>query len=165
MLEISRRSGSASGKEREIDVPSAKLECDTSLVGGLQRLVDRVARPTFGGDPLVRLKKFIEAAEKDTKSSGKDKRKQRLNARNDSSSGGSGSCGASAVGRRAAGEEEQDCLSQVGKNGKSFDDVFKKHEKQLPIKPEGLHTSHWRDTVVDMAEFISRVSTARTGDR
>ena len=43
-------------------------ECDNSLVGGLQSLVDRMAKPTFSGDPLVRLKQFIEAAEKDTKS-------------------------------------------------------------------------------------------------
>ena len=37
-------------------------------------------------------------------------------------------------------------------------------KKQLPIKPEGVHASHWRDTVVDLADFISRVSIARTGD-
>ena len=37
-------------------------------------------------------------------------------------------------------------------------------KKQLAIKPEGPHASHWRGTVVDLADFISRVSTARTGD-
>ena len=68
------------------------------------------------------------------------------------------------MGRRAVGEEEQDGWRQVGEAGKSFADVVKKHDKQLPIKPEGLHASHWRGTVVDLAEFISRVSTARAGD-
>ena len=37
-------------------------------------------------------------------------------------------------------------------------------KKRLPIKPEGLHARHWRGTAVDLADFISRVSTARTGD-
>ena len=49
-----------------------KAERDNSLVGGLQRLVDRMAKPTFSGDPLVRIKQFIEAAETDTKSLGKE---------------------------------------------------------------------------------------------
>ena len=87
-----------------------------------------------------------------------------MNVEKESLSGGSGSCGASAVGRRAAGEEEQDGWRQVGKAAKSDADAVKKHEKQLPIKPEGLHTSHWRSTVVALAEFISCVLTARTGD-
>ena len=52
----------------------------------------------------------------------------------------------------------------MGKAGKSFAVVVKRREKQLPIKPEGLHASHWRGTVVDLAEFISRFSTVRTGD-
>ena len=46
------------------------------------------------------------------------------------------------MGRRATGEEEQDGWRQVGKAGKSFADVVKKHEKQLLVKPEGLHASH-----------------------
>ena len=121
-----------------------------------------MAKPTFGGDPLVRIKQFIEAAQRDTKTSGKDKRKPRLNVEKESFSGGSGSCGASAVGRRGAGEEEH--WRQVGKTGKSNDDAVKKHEKQLPMKPEGLDASHWRGTVVALAEFISLVSTARAGD-
>ena len=55
-----------------------KTERDNSLVGGLQRLVDRMSKPTFSGDPLVRIKQFIEAAEKDTKSPGKNKSKRAL---------------------------------------------------------------------------------------
>ena len=58
-----------------------KAERDNSLVGGLQRLVDRMSKPTFNGGPLVRLKQFIEYAERDTKSLGKDKRKQGSNAK------------------------------------------------------------------------------------
>ena len=96
VLEISRRSCSGTSKDRKIDVPSAKAERDNSLVGGLQRLVDRMSKPTFSGDPLVRLKQFIEAAEKDTKSSEKDRSKQRSNVKNESSSGGSVSRGANA---------------------------------------------------------------------
>ena len=42
--------------------------------------------------------------------------------------------------------------------------LSKKREEQLPIKPEGLHASHRRGTVVDLADFISCVSTARTRD-
>ena len=64
------------------------------------------------------------------------------------------------MGRTAAGKEEQDDWKPVGKTGKSFADVVKKREKQIPIKPEGLHAGHWRSTVVDLAEFISCVSTA-----
>ena len=43
-----------------------KAERDNSLLGGLQRLLDRMSKPTFSGDPLVRLKQFIGAAEKDS---------------------------------------------------------------------------------------------------
>ena len=56
-----------------------KAERDNSLVGGLQRLVHRTAKRTFSGDPLLRITQFIESAEKDVKSPGKDKRKQRSN--------------------------------------------------------------------------------------
>ena len=35
-----------------------KAERDNSLVGGLQRLVDRMSKSTHSGDPLVRLKQF-----------------------------------------------------------------------------------------------------------
>ena len=132
-------------------------------MGGLQRLVDRMSKPTFSSDPLVRLNLFIEAAEKDSKSTGKDKKCKRSNEKSESSSGGSGSRGASAVGKTAAGKDEQDDRKPVGKAGKSYADVVKKCEKQLSIKPEGLHASHWRSTVVDLAEFVSRVSTAKTG--
>ena len=52
----------------------------------------------------------------------------------------------------------------MGKAGKSNAEVVKKREKQLPIKPEGLHAGHWRGPVVDLADFISRVSTARADD-
>ena len=142
-----------------------KAEPDNSLVGGLQRLVDRMSKPTFSGDLLVRLKQFIEAAEKDSKSTGKDKKSKRSNEKSESSSGGSsGSRGANAVGKTAAGKDEQDDWKPVGKAGKSYADVVKKREKQLPIKPEGLHASHWKGTVVDLADFISRDSTAKTGD-
>ena len=141
-----------------------KAERDNSLVGGLQRLVDRVSKPTFSGDPLVRLKQFIEAAEKDSKSTVKDKKSKRSNAKSESSGGNGGCRGADAVGKTAAGKEEQDDCKSVGKAGKSYADVVKQREKQLPIKPEGLHASHWRGTVFDLADFISRVSTARTGD-
>ena len=48
-----------------------KAERDNSLVGGLQRLVDRTSKPTFSGDPLVRIQQFVEAAEGDSKSPGK----------------------------------------------------------------------------------------------
>ena len=41
-----------------------KAERDNSLVGGLQRLVDRMQKLTFSGYPLVRIKQFIEAAER-----------------------------------------------------------------------------------------------------
>ena len=76
-----------------------KAEPDNSLKGGLQRLVNRMSKPTFSGDLLVRLEQFIEAAEKDFKSTGKDKKSKRSNERSESSSGGSsGSRGANAVG-------------------------------------------------------------------
>ena len=39
-------------------------ERDNSVVGGLQRLVDRMSKSTFSGDPMVRVKQFIEAAER-----------------------------------------------------------------------------------------------------
>ena len=132
-----------------------KAERDNSLVGGLQRLVDRMSKPTFSGDPLVRLKQFIEAAEKESKGTGKDKKRKRSNEKSESSSGGSsGSRGAKAVGRTAAGKEEQDDWKPVGKAGKSHADVVEKREQQLPIKPEGLQARHW-STVVDLADFIS----------
>ena len=123
-----------------------------------------MSKPTFSGDPLVRIRQSIVAAERDTKSLGKDRNKQRSNVKNESSGGGSGSRGANAVGKTAAGKE-QDGWRQVGKARKSFADVVKKHEEQLPMEPEGLHASHWRGTVVGLADFISRVSTARTCDR
>ena len=86
-----------------------KAERDNSLVGGLQRLVDRVSKPTSSGDPLVRLKQFIEAAEKDSKRTGKDEKSKRSNEKSESSSGGSsGSRGANTVGKTAAGKEEHD---------------------------------------------------------
>ena len=66
--------------------------------------------------------------------------------------------------RRPAGKDEQDGWRQVGKTGKSYAGVVKKHEKQLPNKPEGLHASHWQGTVVDLAEFTSRLSTTGAGD-
>ena len=66
--------------------------------------------------------------------------------------------------KSAAGKDEQDDWKLVGKAGKSFAHVVKKREKQLPIEPQGLHASHWKGTVVDLADFISRVSTAKTGD-
>ena len=92
-------------------------------------------------------------------------RNKRANEQSESPSGGSGgSRCANAVGRRAAGEEEHDDWKPVGKAGKSFADVVKEREKQLPIKPEGLHATLWSGTVVDLVDFISRVSTARTGD-
>ena len=123
-----------------------------------------MSKPTFSGDPLVRIRQSIVAAERDTKSLGKDRSKQRSNVKTESSGGGSGSRGANAVEKTAAGKE-QDGWRQVGKAGKSFADVVKKHEGQLPIKLDGRHASHWRGTVVGLADFISRVSTARTGDR
>ena len=43
----------------------------------------------------------------------------------------------------------------MGKAGKYFAVVVKRREK---------NSSRWRDTVVDLAEFISRFSTVRTGD-
>ena len=52
----------------------------------------------------------------------------------------------------------------MGKAGNLFADVVKKREKQIPIKTEGLHASHWRGTVVGLAGFISHFSTAKTGD-
>ena len=98
----------------------------------------------------------IEAAEKDTESPGKDESKQPSNEKTESSGGGKGgSRGANAVGRAAAGKEEQDDWKPVGKVGKSYADVVKRREKQPPTKPEGLHASHWRGTVVGLAEFIS----------
>ena len=141
-----------------------KAERDNSWVGGLQRLVDRMAMPTIRGDPLVRLKQFIEAAERDSKSTGKDKNNKRSNEKSGSSSGGSGSRGANAVWKIAAGQEEQDRWKLVGQAGKSYADVVKKREKQLPTKPEGLHASRWRSTIVDLADSIPRVATAKTGD-
>ena len=66
----------------------------------------------------MRIKQSIEAAEEDSKSPGKDKSKQRSDFENESSSGGSGSRGASAAGRRAAGEEELDGWKPVGKSWK-----------------------------------------------
>ena len=135
-----------------------KAERDNSLVGGLQRLVDRMSKPTFSGDPLVRVKQFI------AKRTGKDKKSKRSNEKSESSSGGSASRGANAVVKIAAGKDEHDDWKPVGKAGKSFADVVKKREKQLPIKPGGLRASHWKGTVVDLADFISRVSTAKTGD-
>ena len=68
------------------------------------------------------------------------------------------------MGKTAAGKDEQDDWKPVGNAHESYADVVKKREERLPIKPEGLHASHWRGTVVDLADFISRVSTARTGD-
>ena len=68
------------------------------------------------------------------------------------------------MGKTAAGEEEQEGWKPMGKARKSCAAVVKKREKQLPIKPEGLHASHWKGTVVDLADFISRVYTAKTGD-
>ena len=70
-----------------------------------------------------------------------------------------------AVAKTAAGKDEQDDWKPVGKARNSYADVVKKREKQLPIKPEGLHASHWKGTVVNLADFTSRVSTAKTGDR
>ena len=88
-------------------------------MGGLQRVVDRMSKTTFSGDPLVRLKQFVEAAEKDAKSTGKDKKSKRSNEKSESSSGGSGgSRGANAVGKTAAGKDEQDDWKPVGKAGK-----------------------------------------------
>ena len=154
---ISRRSRSDTNRRA-----TRKAERDNCLVGGLQRLVDRVSKPTFSGDPLVRLKQSIEAAEKDSKSTGKDKMSKSSNEKSESSSGGScGSRGANAVEKTTAGKDEQDDWKPVEKAGKSFADVVKKREKQ---KPEGLHASHWKGTVVDLADFISRVSTTKTGD-
>ena len=51
-------------------------------------------------------------------------------------------------------EEPENPMLMLSRNAK----------KQLAIKPEGLHASHWKGTVVDLADFISRVSTAKTGD-
>ena len=131
---------------------------DNSLVGGLQRRVDRMSKPTFSVDPLVRLKQFVEAAEKDSKSTGKDKKSKRSNEKSESSNGGrSGSRGGNDVEKTTAGKDEQDDWKPVGKARKSYADVVKKRETQLPIKPEGLHASHWKGTVVDLADFISRV--------
>ena len=107
-----------------------KAERDNSLVGGLQRLVDRTSKPTFSGDPLVRLKQFVQAAEKDTESPGKDKSRQPSNEKSESSGGGKGgSRGANAVGRAAADKEEQDDWKLVGQVGKSCADVVKRREK------------------------------------
>ena len=61
-------------------------------------------------------------------------------------------------GKTAAGKDEQDDWKPVRKAGKSYADAVKKREKQIPIKPEGLHSSHWKGTVVELADFISRVS-------
>ena len=40
-------------------------------------MVDRMAKPTFSGDHLTWIKEFIEAAERDSKSTGKDKKNKR----------------------------------------------------------------------------------------
>ena len=141
-----------------------KAERDNSLVGGLQILVDRMSKPTFSGDPLVRLKQFIEAAENDSKSTGKDKKSKRSNEKSESSCGGSSwipwcercgedCCWQGGVGRRRWEKPENPMLT-----------LSRNATKQLPIKPEGLHASHWRGTFVDLADFIPRVSTAKTGD-
>ena len=53
-----------------------EAERDNSL-GGPQRLVDRMSKSSFSGDPLVCLKQFIGAAEKDSKSTGKDRKNKR----------------------------------------------------------------------------------------
>ena len=120
----------------KIDVPRAKLSVTTFWWLVCRDLVDSMAKLTFSGDPSVRIKQFIESAAKDTKSPGKDKSKQRSNVNSESSSGGSGgSRGANAVGKTAAGKDEQDDWEPVGKAGKSYADVDKKREKQLPIKP------------------------------
>ena len=76
----------------------------------------------------MRIKQFVEA-EKDTKSAGNNKKSKRSSEKSESSSGGSGSSGANAVGRTAAGKEEQDDWKRVGKAGKSYADVVKKREK------------------------------------
>ena len=75
---------------------------------------------------------------------GEDKKNKRSSEKSENVSGGSGSRGANAVGRTAAGKEEPDDWKPVRKAGESCADVVKK--------------------VVDLADFISRVSTARNGD-
>ena len=118
MLEIRRSRRSDTRKERKIDARSAKLSVTNSLVDGLQRLVDRASKSTLSGDSLVRIKQFIEAAEKDSKSPGKDKSKQRSNVNCENFSGGSGSCCANAVGRLAADKDEAGRLEVGGKSRK-----------------------------------------------
>ena len=78
-----RREGAARDQQAQSQRPQQgktnrrgkrKAERDNSLVGVLQRLVDRMSKSTFSGDPLVRIKQFIEAAERNFKSTAKDKK-------------------------------------------------------------------------------------------
>ena len=129
-LEVSRCSYSDTSKERKIDALSVKLSVTTVWWVVCRELWIACQKTTFSGDPLVRLKQFVEAAEKDAKSTGKDKKSKRSNEKSESSSGGSGgSLGANAVGKTAAGKDEQDDWKPVGKARKSYADAFKKRQK------------------------------------
>ena len=89
--------------------------------------MDRMSKPTFSGDPLVRLKQFIEAAETPRAQA----RTRRVNVRMKRVTApvvAVGSRGAKAVEKSAAGKDEQDDCKLVGKAGKFFSDVVKKRE-------------------------------------
>ena len=110
---ISRRSRSETSKKGKIDARSAKPSVTTFWWVVCRDLWAAFQSRRSVVTPLVRLKQFIEAAEKNPKMS------TRSNQKSESSTGGSGSRGANAVGKTVAGKEEQDGWMLVGKAGKS----------------------------------------------
>ena len=67
-----------------------------------------MSKSAFNGDTLVRIKQLVEAAERDAKGAGKDKKNIHSSEKSESSSGGNGgSRGVHAVRKTAAGNVEE----------------------------------------------------------
>ena len=124
-----------------------------------------MSKSTFNGDPLVRIKQFVEAAERDAKSAGKDKKSNRSSEKSECHQWWqwwipwSERCG-----ETAAGKEEQDDWKPVGKRVNSLLTFSRNAKNSSRSNLQNSTQAIGGARLLIWLISFSRVSTARTGD-
>ena len=136
-----------------------KSQRDDSLLGSLQRLVERMTKPEFNGDPLQRLQSFVSAAVKASSATppsnhgahAETKKSEPRRSRN-----------ADTGPRSKKQDKTPESEGRKTENKpRTYADVAKQARPAPP--PATLCQVHWKGTLVSPDEFVAKVSNAQDG--